>query len=206
MISKAENQPVLPKLNMTAKGRLTPAMHALNQWAAIDSGDKVLDMACGSGMLLKLINQRVDANLCGIASTVEQSRAVRAMLPESDILFAQPEDIPWRESSFDVVLCGLPFYAMEDPGKALKEALRVLKPGGQFLLATTWYPVPLRQLINCFSGLWEDAQPPVFYGKHEMLAALEAVGFQKVTWRAADMRVGVTIGWKKPAWQEMLEA
>jgi hypothetical protein len=65
---------------------------------------------------------------------------------------------------------------------------------------------PLRQLINCFSGHWEDTQPPVLYGKHEMLAALEAVGFQKVTWRAADMRVGVTIGWKKPAWQEMLEA
>ena len=198
MLSKAENHVMLPKSAVAAKARLTPAMHALAQWAAIDAGDKVLDIACGNGALLRMISKQIECNLCGIASSVEQYRSVRAMLPDADILFAQPEDIPWRENSFDVVMCGLPFYAMEDPAKVLKEALRVLKPGGQFLLATTWYPAPLRQLYNCFSGRWEDTQTPVLFGKHEMLATLEAVGFRNVTWRAADMRVGITIGWKKP--------
>ena len=206
MLSKAENHATLPKPAVAAKGRLTPAMHALAQWAAIDVGDKVLDMACGSGALLRMIGQQIECGLCGIAASVEQYRTVRSMLPDADILFAQPEDIPWRENSFDVVLCGLPFYSMEDPGKVLKEALRVLKPGGQFLLATTWYPAPLRQLVNCFSGRWEDVQSPVLYGKHEMLATLEAVGFRNVTWRAADMRVGITIGWKKPLRKDTAEA
>lgn len=207
MLSKAENHATLPKPAVAAKGRMTPAMHALAQWAAIDAGDKVLDMACGNGALLSLISQEMECSICGIASSVEQYRSVRAMLPNADILFAQPEDIPWKENSFDVVMCGLPFYAMEEPGKVLKEALRVLKPGGQFLLATTWYPAPLRQLYNCFSGHWEDdLQSPVLYGKHEMLATLDAVGFHNVTWRAADMRVGITIGWKKPVKKDMTEA
>ncbi len=197
MLSKAENHATLPKPSVTVKGRMTPTMHALAQWAAIDTGDKVLDMACGNGALLRMISQQIECTLCGIASSVEQYRSVRAMLPDADVLFAQPEDIPWRENSFDVVMCGLPFYAMEDPGKVLKEALRVLKPGGQFLLATTWYPAPLRQLVNRFSGSWDETQSPMLYGKHEMLATLEAIGFHNVTWRAADMRLGITIGWKK---------
>lgn len=198
MLSKAENHAMLPQSVSTPKVKLTPVMQALAHWAAIDEGDKVLDMACGNGALLRLISQQIECSLCGIASSMEQYRAVRAMLPDADILYAQPEDIPWRENSFDVVMCGLPFYSMEDPGKILREALRVLKPGGQFLLATAWYPAPLRQLYNCFSGRWEEAQTPVMYGKQEMVATLEAVGFRNVTWRAADMRVGITIGWKAP--------
>lgn len=198
MLSKAENNATLPKQSIAPKFKMPPAMHALAQWAAIDAGDKVLDMACGNGSLLRLISQQIECDLCGIASSIEQYRSVRAMLPEADVLYAQPEDIPWRDHSFDVVMCGLPFYAMEEPGKVLKEALRVLKPGGQFLLATTWYPAPLRQLVNCLSVRGEENESPVMYGKHEMLATMEAVGFQNVTWRATDMRVGITIGWKKP--------
>lgn len=206
MLSKAENHTMLPKSVAATKARLTPAMHALAHWAAIDAGDKVLDMACGNGALLRMISQQIECSICGIASSVEQYRSVRGMLPDADILFAQPEDIPWRENSFDVVMCGLPFYTMEDPGKILKEALRVLKPGGQFLLATAWYPAPLRQLYNCLSGRWEDTHTPVMYNKHEMLATLEAVGFHNVTWRAADMRVGITIGWKKPIKKDTQES
>ncbi len=202
MLSKAENHAVLPKPAMAFKGRLTPSMHALLQWAAIDAGDKVLDMACGNGALLRLISRRTDCHLCGIASSVDQYRSVRATLPNADILFSQPEDVPWHEGSFDVVMCGMSMSAMEDPGKVLKEALRVLKPGGQFLLASAWYPAPLRQLVNRMNGRVEEEQSPLLYGKHEMLATLEAAGFRKVTWRAVDMRVGVTIGWKKIAWEE----
>ena len=207
MITKAEQHAPLIQPSMKVRGRLTSIMHALAHWAMLDAGDKVLDMACADGQLLGLLGRRAEVELCGIAPTVEQSRAIRQALPSADVLYAKPEDIPWRASSFDVVMCGMPFYAMGDPGKVLKEALRVLKPGGQFLMAAAWYPAPLRQLVNCFSLHWEDTQqPPVICGKHEMLATLEAMGFEKVSWRAADVRVGVTIGWKRTAWQESLEA
>ena len=198
MLSKAENHSMLPKPAAATKGKMAPAMHALAQWAAIDAGDKVLDMACGNGALLNVISQQIECNLCGIASSMEQYRYLRSMLPNADILFSQPEDIPWRENSFDVVMCSLPFQAMEDPGKVLKEALRVLKPGGQFVWATTWYPAPLRQLLNRFTNNLDGPDSSVMYGKHEMMATLESLGFLNVTWRAADIRIGITIGWKKP--------
>ena len=205
MLSKAENHAMLPKPAAAAKGKMTPAMHALAQWSAIDAGDKVLDMACGNGALLNMVSQQIECNLCGITSSMEQYRYLRTILPNADILFAQPEDIPWRENSFDVVICSLSFQSMEDPGKVLKEALRVLKPGGQFVLATTWYPTPLRQLFNKFTNKWDESDAPIMYGKHEMMATLESVGFQNVTWRAADIRIGITIGWKKPVNRDVEE-
>ncbi len=198
MLSKAENNVMLPKQAMTTKSKMTPTMHALAQWAAIDAGDRVLDMSCGNGALLRMISQQIECNLCGIASSMDQYKSLRSLLPYADILFAQPEDIPWREDSFNVIMCGLPLFAMEEPGKILKEALRVLKPGGQFLLASTWYPAPLRQIYNKLTTHWEDSQTSVMFGKQEMLATLESVGFQNVSWRAADIRIGITIGWKKP--------
>ncbi len=197
MLSKAANRTVLPTPIIAPKVRMSSSVRALAQWAAIDAGDKVLDMACGNGELLFHLGKQVECELCGIVPTMEQVRTVRSMIPTADIMYAQPEDIPWKDASFDVVLCSLPFYLMEDPGKVLQEAIRVLKPGGEFLMAADWYPMPLRQVLNYFFGYVEEPQRPICYGKHEMLASLESVGFQKVTWRAADIRVGVTIGWKK---------
>lgn len=203
MLQKTASQTLRSSSIVSPKKRLTPVMRSLYQWAMVDANDRVLDLTCGDGVLLAAIDKKVNCHICGIAATNEQSRCARAILPNADILFAQIEDIPWHDEGFDVVMCGMPLYQMDNPERALKEAFRVLKPGGQFVMASPWYPSPLRQWMNHFSVKAEEVAGPICMDRHESSVVLEQIGFKKVSWRQAELSVGVTIGWKP---KDMLDA
>jgi ubiquinone/menaquinone biosynthesis C-methylase UbiE len=118
---------------------LTPCTPGLLQAAALVAGDRVLDIACGTGAVARLTAQRV--GLTGRVMGVDLNPGMLAMARQ---LARQglAANIEWRESDaavlpvpdahFDVVLCqqGLQFFP-DKPG-ALREIHRVLVPGGRF--------------------------------------------------------------------------
>lgn len=202
MLQKTQEPLLMQAAAPMGLNRLTAAMRGICQWAVIDEGDRVLDMDCGSGALLRALAQKASCQLCGMTQDVERSRQARCQLPDADILFAQPEDIPWHDEAFDLVVCTLPLNAMDNPKRSLSEVLRVLKKGGQFLLANPWYPSPLRQLVNHFSFQADEGKGPACYSRQDIMAALEAAGFENVTWHTPELGMSVTVGWRNRTLKE----
>ena len=158
--------------------RMNAAMRACVSWAAIEEHDKILDMACGDGQLLAHLNDQLKLTLCGMCRRADQARAISEMLGEADVIPARMDDIPWRDSTFDVVL--LSTHMKGEPKRILDEVIRVLRPGGQFVMASR---------VLAFRGEGE-------YNRREIMRLMQEAGFEEVSFRTAGL-AGVIIGWKQ---------
>ena len=120
-------------------------MGSVHRWlvdqARIQVDQRVLEIGCGTGNLTILIKRlHPDAEVVGIdpdpkALARAQRKAGReALLVHLDRGFA--EELPYPDASFDRMLSALMFHHLgpEEKEKALKEARRVLKPGGSLHL------------------------------------------------------------------------
>ena len=107
--------------------------------AALRSGERVLDVACGTGVIARLAKEQVGpGTVTGIDLAPGMLDVARSVTPaELGITWqeANAESIPFPEASFDVVFCGLSLQFMNRV-TALKEMRRVLVPEGRLLLST----------------------------------------------------------------------
>lgn len=130
--------------------RMNESHAQLVEWglAQIDlcAGDTVLDIGCGGGNTLARMAQRVtEGHLVGIdyaETSVEASRAFNAGLIEAgrmEILHGSVEHLPFADGQFDAVVTVESFYFWPSPEESLKEAARVIRRGGTFLLLAEIY-------------------------------------------------------------------
>lgn len=106
------------------------------------AGQRVLDIACGSGNAA-LVAGRRDCDVTGIdyvPELIERAR-MRAATDGVDIDFrvGDAQALPFPDASFDVVLSVLGVMFAPDQEKAASELLRVCRPGGTIGLAS-WMP------------------------------------------------------------------
>lgn len=116
----------------------------------VQPAQRVLDVGCGTGTLLKLLAPQAGASghLTGVdlsTGMLEVARAKLAGLP-AELVLANAEDLPFPDASFDRVTTSLAVHEMTVTGRlnTLKEMRRVLKPGGIAAVAEmrppdTWY-------------------------------------------------------------------
>jgi demethylmenaquinone methyltransferase/2-methoxy-6-polyprenyl-1,4-benzoquinol methylase len=131
---------------------------------ALDQGDEVLDVCGGTGRLAKLTARRVRpggrVTVCDLnRRMMEAGRgAVRTVDDGHAIVFVQAdaEDLSFRDSTFHAVTIGLGLRNLADPARALRECLRVLKPGGHLVIFEFSVPVNvlLRALYHIYSFYW----------------------------------------------------
>jgi ubiquinone/menaquinone biosynthesis C-methylase UbiE len=106
--------------------------------------DWALDVACGPGTLVLALAPRVKFAR-GIDLTVEMLLRARAFQKERNISNAafdrgEAEQLPYADSSFDLVTCQCSFHHMPKPELALREMVRVSKPDGRIALIDTLGP------------------------------------------------------------------
>ncbi len=131
-----------PHYELAWNQALAPATAAVLASAALQPGEHVLDVACGSGVLTRAAWQAVarrggevvgtDLSEQMLAQASEQSPQCRFVRADGQ----QLEDSLANEE-FDVVLCGLGLMYMPDPELALASMVRRLRPGGR-LVASVW--------------------------------------------------------------------
>jgi ubiquinone/menaquinone biosynthesis C-methylase UbiE len=123
---------------------------------AVPAPGAVLDVGCGTGVLLRLLAERVPghAPLHGVdpsPAMISAGRAVRDLDSRVRLVEAAAEDLPFPDDRFDLVVSSVSFDHWADQSRGLHEAARVLAPEGRLVLAdlfagwlavTTWVGRP----------------------------------------------------------------
>ncbi|KEF36590.1 methylase involved in ubiquinone/menaquinone biosynthesis [Schinkia azotoformans MEV2011] len=112
-------------------------LQLLVEWMQPQSNWIVLDIATGGGHVAKTLAPHV-ATVYATDLTVEMLSNTADHLSKActNIFYviADAENLPFLEGTFDVVTCRIAPHHFPNPNNFIKEASRVLKPGGKFLL------------------------------------------------------------------------
>ena len=110
--------------------------------ARIQPGERVLDVACGTGNAA-LLAARAGAAVTGVdlARRLVEAARQRATAERLDVDFhvGDAQALPFGDGSFDVALSVFGIIFASDPKRAFSEVVRVLRPGGRALI-TAWTP------------------------------------------------------------------
>jgi ubiquinone/menaquinone biosynthesis C-methylase UbiE len=124
--------------------QLKPAQDLLLEMAAIQPGEKVLDIACGTGLVTFRAAQQTGATGSVLGTDIsdrmiEMATASSKEKQISNVSFERmdAEQLDTANESFDVVICALGLMYVPDPVRAIAEMLRALKKGGR-IVAAVW--------------------------------------------------------------------
>ena len=164
---------------------------ALAETAGVQPGQRVLDVACGTGVVTRLLAERVGTggHVVGLDFNPGMLAAARAATTNANVTWREGDvaNMPFLDGSFDVVVCqqGLQFFP--DKPAALREMRRVLAPGGRLALSV-WRSVDnapgfrvLEEKLALRIGKERAALPPFSMGDGQLLRALvTGTGFREV--------------------------
>lgn len=170
--------------------------------AAAQPGERVLDTACGTGLVTFPLANAVTSSGRVVATDISQAminivlhEAERRAVPHIDAMRADAEALEeLADDTFDLVTCALGFMYYPDPELALKETLRVLKPGGRAVIAV-WgarHNCGWAEIFPIVDARVQSAVCPMFFqlGTRRALAAkMESAGFECVL----DQRLTTTL-------------
>lgn len=174
-----------------AHGRRTAARHAAFFLAHLRPGMAVLDVGCGPGSITRGLAEAVAPGRCtGVDTDVEV--LVLARLQERDagnlrFIEADAVGLPFPDCTFDAVLFHAVLQHLDEPESALREAYRVVRPGGVVGVADADFggsiigpsSPPLEISIDLMAALRRGRGDP-FVGRR-LGSLLAGAGFEQVT-------------------------
>ena len=155
--------------------------------AELKPGETVLDLGSGGGIDVLLSAKRVGptGKAYGLDMTDEMLALARenqrkAGIPNVEFLKGEIEDIPLPDNSVDVIISNCVINLSADKDQVLREAFRVLKPGGRFavsdIVVRGEVPAEIRRnmelWVGCMAGALEESK---------YLAKLAKAGFEVVS-------------------------
>jgi ubiquinone/menaquinone biosynthesis C-methylase UbiE len=105
--------------------------------ANIGPGQRVLDVACGTGALTVAAADRVEAGgaVLGLDANSEMLAVARRKRADIEWRDGRAESLPFADASFDAVVSQFGLMFFDDHAAALREMKRVLRPGGRLAVA-----------------------------------------------------------------------
>ncbi len=151
-------------------------LHGLAERAlggALGAAAQILDAGCGTGGLIRRLGPAhpgwawTGIDLSPVACALARERTT------ADIRLGSVTELPFGERSFDAVVSCDVLYHVEDDGAALREAARVLRPGGLIVVN-----------VPAYRWLWSYHDRAVHsvrrYGRMELAAKLGRAGFSQL--------------------------
>lgn len=131
------------------------------QLSQVRSGQRVLDLACGSGDLTRALYQRVGETGQVVATDINASMLSVArdrlldegILKGVDFIQGNAQTLPFRDNYFDCIIMGFGLRNVTEQSTALKSMFRVCKPGGKVMILEFSTPkqTPLKPLYDWYS-------------------------------------------------------
>ena len=110
------------------------------------TGDRVLDVGCGTGIVARRVAARMgdEGSVVGLDTNEGMLDVAEATAAESRLAIewrqGDASEIPFPDGAFDVVCCQQTLQFVPDPGTVVREIRRVLAPGGRAAV-TVWRPL-----------------------------------------------------------------
>ena len=165
--------------------------HMLNA-AKVGSGQRVLDVACGTGVLAREAAVRVGSEgfVAGVDPGPGMLAVAKELTPHIEWQEGTAEEIPYPNGSFDAVVSQFGLMFFSNRSQALNEMLRVLKPNG-YLAIAVWdslenaeaYPEEVELLERLAGEAAANAlrAPFVLGDKDTLVALFEGSGVDSVS-------------------------
>jgi SAM-dependent methyltransferase len=159
--------------------------------AAPQPGERILDVACGTGVVAREALRVLGpgASVAGVDLNPGMLNVARSRDPEGAIAWYEGsvQALPFPLGAFTLVLCQQGLQYFPDRGAALGEMRRVLVPGGRIVLSV-WRAIEHSPGFQALGQAWArhvspgaEVLPPFVLGEGEGLAAeLAAAGFRDV--------------------------
>jgi SAM-dependent methyltransferase len=134
--------------------------------ALVRGRERVLDLACGDGALLRCIGSYA----IGIDVSIDELRSARGNVAQ-----ARAQQLPLADASIDACTCHLAFMLFDELDRVVAELARVIAPGGEFLAVLGGGPIA------------DDREPDAFHEFVTLLPPSRSLG---------DSRARTEAGWR----------
>jgi ubiquinone/menaquinone biosynthesis C-methylase UbiE len=174
---------------------------ALLDEAGLLLGERVVDIACGTGIVTRLAAERLGpkGSLAGVdinPAMLAVARSLRSSGSAIEWHEASAESLPLADDSFDVVVSSLGLQFVYDKPAALSEMRRVLAPDGRLAIATVGPTPPLFAILE--QALARHVKPEAagfmratfsLYEPEEIQTLTTGAGFRGTKVRSKDLTI-----------------
>ena len=100
--------------------------------------EKLLDIGCGTGYLINMLSKDYNAEFTGLDLSPEMIKQAKSKnIKNATFVEGRSDELPFEDNTFNIVTCSQSFHHYPETNKPMKEAWRVLKTGGLYILSDT---------------------------------------------------------------------
>lgn len=166
-----------------------PLFGAALDTARVTSGTRLLDAGCGAGLLALLATFR-GARVTALDASPGLLAIARQRLPAADVREGDLGALPFADDSFDAVTAVNSLFYADDMGAAMRELVRVVRPGGRVVVTAWGPPARCEFLTALMPGLGPLMPPPPPGAPPPHPGALSEPGALAAVLQGAGLNVG----------------
>lgn len=161
----------------TMDGRVTrPLKQLMISKIKVENGQRVLDVACGTGDLITALDKKADIQAYGIDISEQMIEVAQSANRKISYAISPAYPLPFDDSYIDIITVSAAFHHFEEPMRFADECKRVLRNAGRLYIGEFHYPSVVRVILNPILPLLKSGDVKL-YSIKELSSIFQKAGF-----------------------------